>query len=164
MIKLCPPAIIYLLFSIIQILIDSFSGLYNTALIKIIIMIIITLLLNMLCQNGLGVISWIIVFIPFILMSVVVSILLYVFGLNTTTGTTSYSKIIASDASENIIIYDPDHKFSTKLAYYESPNIIIPKSKIYSENKIHNSQINSRPNSNINNRPPIFSSGNSYRS
>jgi len=78
MIKICSPAIIYLLFSIAQILIDLFTGLYNTAFIKFIIMIIITLLLNILCENGLGLISWIIVFIPFILMTVIVSILLYV--------------------------------------------------------------------------------------
>ena len=163
MIKLCPPAVIYLLFSIIQILIDSFSGLYNTALIKIIIMIVITLLLNMLCQNGLGVISWIIVFIPFILMSVVVSILLYILGLNTTTGSIHCNKNITVDASKNIIIYDPDHNYSTNLVHYNSPNIIIPISTIYSKNKINNSQINSRPNTNIN-HPLIFSSGNSYRS
>ena len=38
MINLCPPAIIYLIFSITQILIDTFKGLYNTAFIKFIIM------------------------------------------------------------------------------------------------------------------------------
>ena len=65
MISLCPPAIIYLIFSITQILIDTFKGLYNTALIKFIIMIMITLLLNILCQSGLGVISWINCFYSF---------------------------------------------------------------------------------------------------
>ena len=72
MISLCPPAVIYLIFSITQILIDTFKGLYNTAFIKFVIMIMITFLLNILCQSGLGVISWIIVFIPFILMTVIV--------------------------------------------------------------------------------------------
>ena len=71
MINLCPPAIIYLIFSITQILIDTFKGLYNTAFIKFIVMVMITLLLNILCQSGLGTISWIIVFIPFILMTVI---------------------------------------------------------------------------------------------
>ena len=32
--SLCPPALIYLVFSITQILIDTFHGLYNTALMK----------------------------------------------------------------------------------------------------------------------------------
>jgi uncharacterized membrane protein len=46
----------------------------------------ITLLLNALCEQGLGVISWILIFIPFIMMTFVVGILLYIFGLNATTG------------------------------------------------------------------------------
>ena len=49
-------------------------------------MTIITILLNALCQGGMGIISWIIVFIPFIFMSVIVVILLYVFGLDPATG------------------------------------------------------------------------------
>ena len=132
MINLCAPAIIYLIFSITQILIDTFKGLYNTALIKFIIMIMITLLLNILCQSGLGVISWIIVFIPFILMTVIVSILLYIFGLNASTGSLNYTcqnseNISSIDASGNIIIYDPYYDPLKNPVYFNSPNIIIPK-------------------------------------
>jgi hypothetical protein len=86
MFNLCPPALIYLFFCAAQIIIDLYKGLYNTAVFKFIIMIMITILLNALCQGGLGIISWMIVFIPFIFMTVVVSILLYVFGLNAATG------------------------------------------------------------------------------
>lgn len=86
MFYLCPPALIYLFFCATQIIIDLYKGLYNTAVFKFIIMIMITILLNALCQGGLGIISWMIVFIPFIFMTVVVSILLYVFGLNAATG------------------------------------------------------------------------------
>jgi hypothetical protein len=140
MINLCPPAIIYLIFSITQILIDTFKGLYNTAFIKFIIMIMITLLLNILCQSGLGVISWIIVFIPFILMTVIVSMLLYIFGLNASTGTLNYTcqngpdknatkcgSNVAIDASGNIIIYDPYYDPLKNPVYFNSPNIIVPK-------------------------------------
>ena len=83
---LCPPALIYLLFSITQVVIDTVKGLYNTALIKIWVTVIFTVLLNYLCQRGLGIISWLIVFIPFILMTLVVSILLLMFGLDPSTG------------------------------------------------------------------------------
>lgn len=86
MLKLCAPALIYVAFSLTQIVIDTFKGLYNTAFFKVIVMIIITILLNSLCQAGMGVISWIIVFVPFIFMSVIVAILLYVFGLDPATG------------------------------------------------------------------------------
>ena len=84
--NLCPPALIYLLFSITQIVIDTVKGFYNTALIKIWVTFIFTILLNYLCDLGLGIISWIIVFIPFILMTLIVSILLLMFGLDPATG------------------------------------------------------------------------------
>ena len=76
---LCRPALIYLVFSITQIVIDSVKGLYNTALIKIWVAFIFTILLNYLCSLGLGIISWFIVFIPFVLMTLVVAILLLFF-------------------------------------------------------------------------------------
>ena len=65
MTNLCAPAIIYLIFSATQILIDTFKGLYNTAFMKVIVTIMVTLLLNILCQRGLSVVSWIFIFIPF---------------------------------------------------------------------------------------------------
>ena len=91
MLNLCAPALIYVAFSLTQIIIDTFKGLYNTALFKFIVMIIITILLNALCQSGMGIVSWIIVFIPFIFMSVIVAILLYVFGLDAATGQLNYT-------------------------------------------------------------------------
>jgi hypothetical protein len=87
-ISICPPALIYIAFSLTQIVIDISQGLYNTAFVKFIVMSIIGFLLNVLCQGNLGIIAWILVFIPFALMAVITAILLYTFGLNETTGTT----------------------------------------------------------------------------
>jgi hypothetical protein len=135
MINLCAPAIIYLIFSVTQILIDTFKGLYNTAFMKVIVTIMVTILLNILCQEGLSVVSWIIVFIPFILMSVIVSMLLYIFGLDVATGTLDYKcnnnnvncgNDITIDSLGNIIIYDPEYNSNKNPVYYQSPNIIIP--------------------------------------
>ena len=84
--SICSPALIYLIFSTTQIIIDTIKGTYNLAFMKFWVTIIFTLLLNTLCQRGLGVISWFIVFIPFILMTVVVSMLLLMFGLDPITG------------------------------------------------------------------------------
>jgi predicted membrane protein len=56
------------------------------ALVKIFVTFIFTIVLNSLCESGLGLISWIIVFIPFILMTLVVAILLLMFGLDPATG------------------------------------------------------------------------------
>ena len=91
MTTICPPALIYIVFSLTQIILDLVKGLYNTAFMKFIVMSIIGFLLNLLCQGGLGIISWIIVFIPFVLMTIITAMLLYAFGLNDTTG--SFIKI-----------------------------------------------------------------------
>jgi len=88
----CSPALLYLAFSITHIIIDFFKHMYNTALIKILITIIFTHLLNILCQRGLGVISWLIVFIPFITMTVITSLALIVFGLSPSKGKLKHEK------------------------------------------------------------------------
>ena len=136
MINLCAPAIIYLIFSLTQIIIDLFKGLYNTAIMKTIVMAMVTLLLNILCEKGLSVVSWIIVFIPFIMMTVIVSMLLYIFGLDASTGSLNYNcnnsnannniNGVTVDALGNVIIYDPEYNALTNPVLYQSPNIIIP--------------------------------------
>jgi len=149
--NLCAPAIIYLIFSITQILIDTFKGLYNTAFIKVIVTIMVTLLLNILCEQGLSVVSWIIVFIPFILMTVVVSMILYVFGLDAATGTLNYKcdgstsstncgSGITTDSLGNIVIYDPEYNSTKNPVYYQSPNIIVPNPNANNNQTIQNNQ------------------------
>lgn len=84
--NLCGAALIYLVFSLTQIIIDIFKELYNTAFLKFIVMIVFTILLNILCEKGLGVVSWMIVFVPFIFMTLITSILLFTFGLTPSRG------------------------------------------------------------------------------
>lgn len=84
--QLCGPALIYFVFAISQVIIDTGRGMYNTAMVKFMVAILFTILLNHLCSIGLGIISWFIVFIPFILMTLIISILLYVFGLDPSSG------------------------------------------------------------------------------
>ena len=100
--QLCPPALIYLVFSITQVVIDTIRGMYNTALMKIWVAIVFTILLNYLCTLGLGIVSWFIVFIPFILMTVIVSILLLMFGLDPASGK---MKIKKASNKDNILDY-----------------------------------------------------------
>lgn len=89
--NLCGPAVLYLGFSLTQIIIDLFRKAYNTAIIKSAVAIVFTTVLNMLCKQGLTVISWFVVFIPFVTMTLVTGILLYVFGLAPFTGKLDYS-------------------------------------------------------------------------
>ena len=74
------------MFLITHIIIDIYAGLFQSALMKFTISIIISVLLNYLCNNNMQVVSWIIVFIPFMLMTVVTSILLFSLGLDTKVG------------------------------------------------------------------------------
>jgi hypothetical protein len=103
--SICPPALIYLAFSLTQIVIDTFKGLYNTAFFKFIVMVTITFLLNALCQGGMTIISWVLVFIPFIFMTVIVAILLYVFGLDAATGTLKFKCDTPNSNPNSNLIY-----------------------------------------------------------
>jgi hypothetical protein len=98
--SLCPPALLYVGFSVVQIIIDTLKGGYNTALFKFIIMIVFTILLNTLCRQGLGIISWFIVFIPFLLMTFLTTLLLFVFDLSPESGKRSDREIINSKPVE----------------------------------------------------------------
>ena len=80
--NICPPALLYLAFSIIQIIIDLYRGETVQAFFKFIVMIIFTIVLNAICQSGMTIISWFIVFIPFIMMTYITTILFFIFGIN----------------------------------------------------------------------------------
>ena len=79
---LCGPALVYIGFSLIQIFINIYAGVFNSAFLKFIIMIIFTLILNILCSLGFTVIAWVLVFIPIIMMTIISTLLLRVFGLD----------------------------------------------------------------------------------
>jgi ABC-type polysaccharide transport system permease subunit len=121
MMDLCAPALIYLAFSLTQIIIDTFKGLYNTAFFKFIVMIIITILLNALCESGMGVVSWVIVFVPFIFMSVIVAILLYVFGLDPATGMLNITCNKPVTNSGNLVYTSVETNKPTNPSYEKNP-------------------------------------------
>jgi hypothetical protein len=79
---ICAPALIYLVFTLTQVIIDIYKKYYNVAITKSIQMVIFTLLLNILCKRGMSYLSWIIVLIPFIFMSFMTGLILYIFNLN----------------------------------------------------------------------------------
>lgn len=88
--NLCPPALVYLGFSLVQIIIDIIKNMYNTAILKFVVMLVFTLILNILCASGFTMAAWVIVFVPFILMTIIIGLLLYVLGLSPFTGNTKY--------------------------------------------------------------------------
>lgn len=84
--KLCMPALIYLIYIVVHISIDTYYGLFNMAFIKIWIGIIVTLLLNIMCENNMSFFAWLIISIPFILMTIIAVFVLYTLGLDPATG------------------------------------------------------------------------------
>ena len=79
--KMCGPAILYLGFSFVHIIIDYFNNEYRRVLIELCVMTVFTIFLQLLCMKGLSFVSWIIVFIPFLFFTYITSIILFVFGL-----------------------------------------------------------------------------------
>ena len=137
MVELCLPAKIYVIFSIIQIILDTFNGLYNTAIMKCIISIIMTIILNTFCSVGMSFVSWIIVFIPFLVLTSAALILLYVFGLKATTGMAHkapkkeqnnliYSSEKTQLKPDSNLIYSSDNNVSKyiDISFSESPSQI----------------------------------------
>ena len=111
--KLCLPALLYVGFTLTHIVIDLFKKMYNSALLKFILMFIFTVMLNLLCKSGLTVLSWIIVFLPFILLTVITVWLLISLGLSPESG---YLKYNVKEDSETIDGKEEINK------YYDSEN------------------------------------------
>jgi len=97
---LCGPGLVYIGFSLIQIFIDIYNGVMNAAFLKFIIMIVFTLIINILCDLGLYVIAWFLVLIPIIMMTIISSLLLQVFGLDSENKNLN-SKKISGDISKS---------------------------------------------------------------
>jgi len=71
---LCPPALLYLLYSTVHVALDVSLGLYATALIKLVMAIAGVVILDALCSVELGIVSWAIVVTPFIMVALASSI------------------------------------------------------------------------------------------
>ena len=82
--KLCSPALLYIIFMILHILVQMSKEKYKDALLKLIITVIFTLILQMFCMQNMKVISWLLVFIPIIMYTYTTLIIFFVFGLNPT--------------------------------------------------------------------------------
>jgi hypothetical protein len=84
--KICMPALIYFVFSMTHVIIDTYKGLYNTAIIEFWLSAVFTVLLNLLCTHDMSIVSWLIISIPFLLMTIIAALLLFSFKLNPATG------------------------------------------------------------------------------
>ncbi len=72
--SLCPPALLYMLYIVIQLGLDLSLGLFLTAGVKLIMGVAGTVILNAFCSVDLGVVSWAIIATPFIMTALAMSI------------------------------------------------------------------------------------------
>lgn len=123
---LCMPALIFLLFSVTHVIVDMYKEQYDRALIEFFIGAIFTLLLNLLCQQGLGIISWFIISIPFLLMTTIAGILLYSFQVNPATGqplqpSQSQPQSYAYPIEAKVAAYDKNNKYTPTVQVTNKP-------------------------------------------
>lgn len=138
--KICAPALLYIAFSLTHVIIDTFKGLYNSAMTKFLIMIVFAGFLNILCKSGLTIISWVVVFIPFIAMSILTTVVLFTLGLSPKSGKIKFdnNKVVVSQSSE-------DEEYIEPVDYYDSTEPNIHYSEIHShthnESPVSNNEI-----------------------
>jgi len=73
---LCPPALLYLLYITVHVGLDLSLGLFVTAAAKVLMGVAGVVILDALCSVDLGVVSWVIVSVPFIMVALASSIAL----------------------------------------------------------------------------------------
>jgi hypothetical protein len=72
--NLCPPAMLYLLYTTVHVGLDVSLGLFATALIKVVMGVAGVVILDTLCGIDLGIVSWAIVATPFLMVALASSI------------------------------------------------------------------------------------------
>lgn len=71
---LCPPAMLYLLYIVVNVGLDLSLSLYATAAAKVVMGVAGVVILDALCSVDLGIVSWAIVATPFIMVALATSI------------------------------------------------------------------------------------------
>ena len=79
---LCPPALLYVVFFIISIVIELSEEKYRTAFTQTIICIVFTCILQLFCMADMSLMAWILVFIPIIMYTYMVLIIFLVFRMS----------------------------------------------------------------------------------
>ena len=82
--NLCTPAILFVFVMMAHLIFELYERDYSDAFIKLLLSLLFVLCLQLLCVGGMGMISWILVFLPIIVYSYMALLLFFAFGLNPT--------------------------------------------------------------------------------
>lgn len=72
--ELCPPALLYLIFLVVQLGLDIGLGLWVTFAIKLVVGLFFVYLLNTFCGIGLTAVSWFVVAAPFVITALATAV------------------------------------------------------------------------------------------
>ena len=105
---ICPPALIYVIYMAIHVVVDIIQGNYNSSLVKIILLFVFGIGLNMLCEAGYMFVAWILIFVPFVLMSLIVVTILFLLKKKETTGNVN-SELDEQESQTPILVLSDNH-------------------------------------------------------
>jgi hypothetical protein len=72
--ELCPPALLYLIYIVVQVGLDLTLGMYITAGVKVLAGLAGVVILDGFCSVDLGIVSWVIMAMPFVITALATSI------------------------------------------------------------------------------------------
>ena len=119
---LCNPALLYVIFASVQIIFDLFNEMWSLAITKTFVAIIFTFIINMLCVNGLSVISWFLILIPFFLTLLLFEILIFILGVKDETTKTALENE-STETKTKIINNNQKQMQFIDISYAESPHV-----------------------------------------
>ncbi len=103
---LCPPALLYLIYIIVQVGLDAALGLYLMAVVKLGGGLVGVFLLDSFCTVDLGIVSWVVIAAPFLITALATSIAL---GLQLDQTLTKYAvekfTVLTADNKKNRDLY-----------------------------------------------------------
>ena len=72
--RLCPPALLYLIFVTLSVGLDASLGMFTTAVVKTVLGLATVVVLDAFCGIDLGIVSWFIVATPFVITALATAI------------------------------------------------------------------------------------------
>ena len=79
---LCPPALLYVVFFMISIVVELSEAKYKAAFTQTIICIIFTCILQLFCMANMSLLAWVLVFVPIMMYTYMVLIIYLVFRMS----------------------------------------------------------------------------------
>ena len=120
------------------ILIDLYKGVINDAFIKFIVMVVFSLIINILCDLGYKVVAWFLVFIPIIMMTLISTLLLKVFGTNPDEkDLRSQIKRGGKDIPNNVVDKDGRYYLENSGNYLDGENLLNQQKYAYFYDKLN---------------------------